>query len=152
MNISKFPLDILVKNRADGSQYPFELVDDFMYIWKHNGLLKGYFSPIYTIKVPAGYRTDFASIPRIAQGIFNAVNDVAPATIIHDFCYSIELFPRYICDQILLDSLKDNGIGLIRRQIIYNSVRLGGWTSWPHKTDEIYADRELYKARFSKTP
>lgn len=144
-----FPKQILVINHADGSQYPFELADDFIFRWEHNGLLKGYENAIYEIKVPKGYRTDFASIPRIFQGIFDAVNDIAPAAIAHDWCYSIELFERSICDQVLYDAMRANGIGYLRAKTIWSAVRAGGWTSWPHDPAERYSDRELYKSRFS---
>ena len=149
MNKDVFPKDIIVINKADGSQYPFILDDDFVFLWEHRGLLKGYEKPVYEIKVPKGYETDFASIPRVFQGIFNAVNDVAPAAIAHDWCYSIELFPREICDQILYDGLRANGVGWMRAKTIYAAVRAGGWTSWPHDPAERYSDRELYKSRFS---
>lgn len=145
-----FPLPILVKNRADGSQYPFELIDDFIFNWEHKGLLKGYESPIYRIKIPKGYLTDFASIPRVFQGIFDAVNDVAPASIAHDWCYSIELFERSICDRILYDGLRVNGVGLLRAKTIWSAVRMGGWTSWRHDPAEMYSDRELYRTRFNQ--
>jgi hypothetical protein len=143
-----FPKPILVINHADGSKYPFELADDFIYNWEHKGLLKGYSGPIYQIKVPKGYRTDFASIPRIFQGLFNAVNDIAPASIAHDWCYSIELFERSICDQVLYDAMRVNSIGFLRAKTVWSAVRAGGWTAWPHDPAERYADRELYRARF----
>lgn len=148
MNKDVFPKDILVRNKADGSQYPFELEDDFIFLWEHKGALKGYGQDVYEIKVPKGYLTDFASIPRVFQGIFNAVNDVAPASIVHDWCYSVELFERRICDQVLYDGLRANGVGWLRAKTIYAAVRSGGWTSWPHDSAERYSDRELYKSRF----
>lgn len=148
MNTKYFPNDLVITNKADASKYPFVLKENFSFIWKHNGLLKGYASPVYEIKVPKGYETDFGSLPRITQGIFNAVNDIAPATVIHDWAYSIELFERNICDKVFYDALRANGVGYIRANILYRAVRLGGWTSWPHDINEMRHDRELYRREF----
>lgn len=148
MNKEIFPNDIVLLNKADGSKYPFVLDEDFIYRWEHKGVLKGYAEKIYEIKVPKGYTTDLASIPRLFQGIFNAVNDVSPAAIAHDWCYSIELFERHICDRVFYDGLRANGVGWLRARTLYTAVRTGGWTSWPHDPKEKMEDRELYRSRF----
>lgn len=134
----EFPYDILVKNKADGSKYPFVLMEDFVYRWPgFKGMNK------YDIVVPQGYETDFASIPQFFQGIFSAVNDVAPAAIAHDFCYSTELFERSTCDRIFYDALRANGVGWMRANTLWSAVRLGGWTSWPHDPSERRQDMKL---------
>jgi hypothetical protein len=148
MNKEVFPKDIIVKNKADKSKYPFVLEDDFIYRWNHKGLLKGYENKIFEIKVPKGYETDFGSVPRPFQAIFNAVNDISPAAIAHDWCYSVEIFERHICDKVFYDGLRDNNVGWLRAQTLYRAVRLGGWIAWPHDPKEMSEDRELYRARF----
>ena len=42
-----------------------------------------------TIVVPAGFRTDFASIPRFARSLFPTSGKVAKAALLHDFMLSI---------------------------------------------------------------
>lgn len=148
MNKEFFPEDLVVLNKADGSKYPFQLKENFIFKWKHGGILKGYESDTYEVKVPKGYTTDFGSLPRITQGIFNAVNDIAPAATVHDWCYSIELFERHVCDRIFYAALRANGIGWLRAQTLYRSVRLGGWVAWPHNSKEKIEDRELYRKEF----
>jgi hypothetical protein len=150
MNTNAFPSPLVVLNKADGSKYPFILKEDFSYVWSHRGVLVGYELPTFEIKVPAGYSTDFGSLPRITQGIFNAVNDIAPAATIHDWCYSVELFPRNICDKVFYDALRDNGVGYLRAKTLYSAVRLFGWTSWPHPPESIAEERELYRERFGE--
>lgn len=150
MNKDVFPYDLIVKNKADGSKYPFQLMENFTYIWKHNGILKGYVPEIFEIKVPKLYESDFGSIPRPFQGIFNAVNDIAPAALVHDWAYSIELFPREICDKLFYSALRDNGVGWWRAHTLYKAVRGFGWTSWPHDPTEIAEDRQLYREAFGK--
>lgn len=133
-----FPYEILVKNKADGSKYPFVLMSDFVYRWHGDGRIRP-----YDICVPAGYETDFASIPRPFQGVFSAVNDVAPAALAHDWCYSTEIFGRGTCDQIFYDALRANGVGWLRAKTLWSAVRIGGWTSWPHNTAERRTDLAL---------
>lgn len=150
MNKEFFPEDLVVLNKADGSKYPFQLKENFIFKWKHGGILKGYESDTYIMRVPKGYLSDFASIPRPFQAIFNAVNDIAPAATAHDYAYSVELFERHIIDRMFYDALRANGVGWLRAQTLYRAVRLGGWTSWPHKPEELAEDRALYREAFGK--
>lgn len=148
MNKEFFPEDLIVLNKADGSKYPYQLMNNFSFKWKHGGVLKGYERDTYIMRVPKNYLSDWGSIPRPFQGIFNATNDIAPAATVHDFAYSIELFERHICDRMFYDALRTNGVGWLRAQTLYKAVRLGGFLAWPHDPTEIEEDRQLYRDAF----
>lgn len=124
MNLRYYPLPLCVQNLADGSEYQFELLTNFVY------RIGEPFTPLSCIVVPAGYRTDFASIPRPLQGIFNADNDVAPAAVIHDFLYSSLMVPRDRADEIFHEALRRNGVGKIRARVLWAGVRIGGWVGY----------------------
>lgn len=86
------------------------------------------------IRLPAGYQTDFASIPPIARVLVDRFgNSLEPAGI-HDWLYSVGEGAgsadrerlRSEADSIFLRALEDNNVGLATRTIMYWSVRLFG--------------------------
>lgn len=58
---------------------------------------------------------------------------IAYAALVHDWIYSIEMFPRSVCDAIFRDILREFKVE--SRNMMYWAVRLGGWTAWPHEIE-----------------
>jgi len=126
MNPHYFPLPLIVEDMADGSAYQFRTTSPFVFSWC--GTDK---QPPRDIVVPKGFATDFASIPRPLQGFLDAVNDVAPAAVIHDFLYTSQMFEsRAMADRIFFDALRANGVSWMRARTLWAGVRLGGWIKW----------------------
>lgn len=83
------------------------------------------------ITVPAGFWTDWASIPRPARAILDRDGPWARAALAHDFTYFISYRDsRAHCDQLLLAGMVTDGVGVLARQTIYWAVRVGGWAVW----------------------
>jgi len=85
------------------------------------------------IIVPAGFVTDFASIPRVAQVIIP--KDVGRrAAILHDWLYATNgcrgFFTRAQADAIFLEALGVLNVFPPARWAMYSAVRLGGWWAW----------------------
>lgn len=89
------------------------------------------------ITVPAGFITDFASIPGFAKWY---VDDDSPeilgAAVVHDFVYSrrglmdgIGL-TRRDADTLLREAMLASGASRAKAWIVYHSVRLGGASHW----------------------
>ena len=81
----------------------------------------------YLIRVPPGFRTDFASVPRIplAFWLFGGIGDYAAAC--HDWLYTTGEYPREICDAIFREVLIHvDGAGEFRAGAMHLGVRLGG--------------------------
>lgn len=93
------------------------LVKDFQYQDPKEGL---------TIVVPAGFLTDFASIPRGLWNIFPPTGSWGPAAVIHDFLYRTAPLPRDVADRIFLHGMEELGVSWINRRIIYRGVRIFG--------------------------
>lgn len=80
------------------------------------------------ITVPAGYRTDFASVPRFFHRIVSPVGRHGKAAIVHD----------WLCDEspkttdyreaaaIFNEAMKALGVSRIRRKIMVTAVVVGG--------------------------
>ncbi len=84
-------------------------------------------------EVPAGFETDFASVPRIPI-FFMLVGDIASeAAIIHDYLYSTKQVSRATADKVLREAAKVAGCPQWQAEILYLGVRLGGWYVWNRK-------------------
>lgn len=82
---------------------------------------------VYTI--PNGFKTDLASIPRIAWQVMTPAHSslIRPA-IVHDWFYRKTCdFNRKDTDLIFYHMLRNDGVGLFRASIMYYAVRLWGW-------------------------
>lgn len=82
------------------------------------------------LTVPVGFKTDFASVPRIGI-IYAMLGDTAhePA-VVHDWLYYSGLISRKESDQVLLEAMAVIGLPAWRRWPIYWGVRMGGWYAW----------------------
>lgn len=78
------------------------------------------------IRVPDGFVTDFASVPRIplAFTLFGGIGD--RAATVHDWLYSTGEVPRQEADEILKSLLEEEGAGTVRASLMYAGVRIGG--------------------------
>ena len=87
------------------------------------------------IAVPAGFQTDFASVPRIPL-IYEAWGDRAHReAVIHDYLYrkdSIPVVDRSMADSVFKEAMKATGKPWRIWWFMWLGVRAGGWTAY-HK-------------------
>jgi hypothetical protein len=79
--------------------------------------------------VPAHFKTDGASIPRILWWLYQPLNlDSLRGAIAHDYCYRVcKDIPRRWCDMVLFYMMKESGSSLFKCYTFYAMVRLFGW-------------------------
>jgi hypothetical protein len=82
------------------------------------------------ITVPAGFKTDFASVPRLFWRIIPPWGRYSAAAVVHDYLYETNSVDRAEADQIFLELMKRLGVPLWKRQLMYRAVRIGGWLPW----------------------
>ena len=82
------------------------------------------------IDVPAGFVTDFASIPRPLWTLASPHGFYSRASIIHDFLYWDQRCTREQADRIMLIAMQESAVGFAERQAIHAGVRAGGQSSW----------------------
>lgn len=107
----------------DDGGFPFTLLEDLVYITR---LLPGRL----TVRIPAGFRTDLASIPRFFWRVLPPIGAYDKAAVVHDFLYQHNGCSREQADAVLLEAMGVLGVGWATRQVIYRGVRLGGWKPW----------------------
>lgn len=92
----------------------------------------------WRIRVPAGFLTDFASIPRLLWALIPPRGKYNRAAIIHDFLYKFAprdpstgvACTRGRADSIMREACENLGERATRRWAIYSGVRSGGWLPW----------------------
>lgn len=86
--------------------------------------------PYKGVEVPAGFVTDFNSMPRTFWSIIRPDGDYAYAAIMHDYLYWVQDRSREESDQILKLVMEDLNIDALKVTVIYNAVRLFGSQAW----------------------
>jgi hypothetical protein len=83
------------------------------------------------ITIPKGYRTDFASVPRLLRGVVATIGRHNLATLVHDFLYDMR-HPagRLFADREMRYWLRQCGVSEVKAQVMYLAVRLGGRKWW----------------------
>jgi hypothetical protein len=112
----------------------FVLTTDFYYASAHLDRV---------IKVPEGFQTDFASVPRLplAYLLFGGV--ARRAAVVHDFLYRNSGISRSDADAIFREAMEASGIDWFRRSSMWAGVRLFGWTAYANEKgppDEVEPD------------
>lgn len=83
-----------------------------------------------TITVPAGFVTDFASVPRLPL-IYALFGDTShEAAVVHDWLYKSKIVERPVADAVLKEACSVAGIPAWRRWGMYLGVRVGGGKPW----------------------
>ena len=82
------------------------------------------------IKVPAGFITDFASVPKIFQHIIKPDGKHSKADVIHDYCYVTGIYSKFKADRIFLEAMKVLHVKFWKRQVMFYAVLLFGFVAW----------------------
>jgi hypothetical protein len=80
------------------------------------------------IVVPAGFLTDFASIPRVFWRLLPPVGRYGKAAVVHDYLYRTGCHPcsRPLADRVFLDAMRDLGVSWPVRRVMWAAVRAFG--------------------------
>lgn len=105
-------------------------VVDNPFIWQIDKLGQ---SPAY-IRVPSGYQTDLASVPRFFWRVFHPAQH-PEASVPHDAIYSgatltLRIFTRREADDLFLDILTEMGASWFKRRSAWLAVRMFGGARW----------------------
>lgn len=124
----------------------YELSHDYSYQWRDGSFH-------FRIFIPAGFKYDGASVPRIVWSLVGLRPDglLRAAALVHDWIYEhkgvlpegsyqiksagqwINLdtqFARKDADKMFKKIMREAGVKRVRRRLAYRAVRLGGWLPW----------------------
>lgn len=134
---NRFPKELVYKDISiERKTFTIVMVEEFLYLDSHIGVLR----------VPVGFDCDLASIPQIFQWLIPKVGIYNGPSILHDYGYCVQRKSRYDYDNMFLRAMKDAGVGVIKRNLIYSMVRMFGWINWMAvKEEELIKYRNLGK-------
>ena len=116
-----------VPGRARGGRAVVRLIDPLEYRVGHPQSEE-------RIIAPAGFETDFASIPWGLWNLFPPLGPWARPAIVHDYLYVTGglqgRYSRRRADEIFAEALKVVGVPGWRRGVMHAAVRLGGGPGW----------------------
>ena len=73
--------------------------------------------------VPAGFPTDFASIPWFARWLISKIGPHSEAAVVHDWHYRSRSVPRDEADHVFLTAMKTAGVAWWQRYLMFACVR-----------------------------
>lgn len=82
------------------------------------------------LTVPAGFVTDFASVPRLPLVFFLLGGIAHRAAVLHDWLYTNHLFSRAQSDAVLRAAAIASGVPAWKAWALWAGVRIGGWHAW----------------------
>jgi len=111
--MGRFPNDLHVKLLSvNYKKKPCELTRDFLYVAGDETV----------IRVPKGYRSDFASIPRFFWRIFPPMGRYTYAAIVHDWLVDQKTFSHKYAASVFLECMEVLKVPKIRRLAMYRAV------------------------------
>lgn len=88
------------------------------------------------IRVPAGFVTDFASIPRGFRWLLTGHGGTRKPAVIHDYLYRLNVTTRKEADLMFKLTMRETNIPGWKRELAYRAVRLGGWLAWRKHSED----------------
>ena len=121
----------LVFTTEDGG-LPFTLIEPLVYQSDLDGL----------ITVPAGYRTDLASVPRALWSLIPPFGRYSGPAVVHDRLCDQGHATRPLADAVFNEAMIVTGVPAALRWLMYTAVRIAGQSTW-----ERYRARDAALAR-----
>ena len=85
----------------------------------------------YQVDVPAGFRSDLASIPALVRPFWSRLEgETAAAAVLHDYLYTVHITSRREADRLFYEALGATGVRPYKRWAMWLAVRLFGGRSW----------------------
>lgn len=82
------------------------------------------------VTVPAGFVTDFASVPRLVWAFISPWGKHGKAAVLHDYLYWMREGARVDADALFLRVMRHCGQIFVIRRSMWLAVRLFGWIAW----------------------
>lgn len=90
-----------------------------------------------TYKVPAGFNSDLASVPRIPLAFLLTGGTANRPAVLHDFLYRTGAEDRSTCDAVFAEAMAATGVPAWRRKLMWLGVRIGGRGAHVDTSDSV---------------
>lgn len=99
------------------------------------------------ITIPAGFVTDYASVPRGLHWLIPPDGPYAKAAVLHDYLYATGIYSRSISDGIFKQAMSETSIPLTYQYILFNGAILCGKASWDKWRQLQSSDVDTWRVR-----
>lgn len=110
------PFKVIIHN-IPLNERPFEIAEEFEFYSEYE--------KEYVITIPKGYRSNFASVPRIFWSLIPPVGRYSKATVIHDWLIDTKrtnYFTYHEINMVFLEAMKVLKVNLITRYMMFLAV------------------------------
>lgn len=83
-----------------------------------------------TLRIPPGFVTDFASIPRPLWSVLAPWDEYKLSAVIHDYLYWAQPCTKSQADNLLFIAMQEEGVAAWKRNVVYAGVAAGGQRAW----------------------
>ncbi|AUX78708.1 DUF1353 domain-containing protein [Sinorhizobium fredii] len=104
------------------------------------------------VKVPRGFVTDLASIPRPLWSILPRQARYTYPAVLHDFLYWFQPCEREEADDVLRLAMEELDVPAATSSTIYGAVRMGGAASWRENAERRAAGERRILVDFPPDP
>jgi Protein of unknown function (DUF1353) len=124
-DIMQVPKSPIVK--PSGNNRAFILMEPMQYIVGNTS---------FKITVPAGFVTDYASIPEFLWSFYSPHDQYSRAAIVHDYLYWTQKCTKPQADNLFVIAMKESLVIERTQKNVYDGVHIAGQSSWDRNTDE----------------
>ena len=78
------------------------------------------------VHVPAGFKTDLASVPRLPLAYLVAGGHAPASAVVHDWLLETDT-AWALAAKVFREAMAVEGVALWRRELMYSAVRVHGW-------------------------
>lgn len=105
------------------------------------------------VPIPAGFVTDFASVPLAAQSVLPQLGPHSMPAVLHDFLYWDQSCTREQADLLFYEAMTEYGVSSWRRSIAYWAVHWRGAAAWNGNAAERKAGQpKIIPAKYLDIP
>lgn len=103
----------------------------------------------YELLVPAGFRTDLASVPLWLLWFISPWGNHQRAAVFHDVAYREQKTSRIKADAEFYEMMTRDGVPSFKAYLMYLAVRMCGWAAWEDNRQANAQARATGEARCS---
>jgi hypothetical protein len=100
------------------------------------------------VKIPIGFVTDLASIPRVFWSLLPPQARYTYPAIVHDYLYWEQPCDRDTADRVLRLAMEEVEVGKVTALTIYEAVRIGGASAWSSNAEAKVNGESRFLKRF----
>lgn len=87
-------------------------------------------SPLPPVRVPRGFVTDLASVPRLFWAKYPPIGRYAYAAVVHDYLYWVQTTSKEVADKIMMEAMRDAGTSESAIRDFKIALDLAGSIAW----------------------